>query len=169
MQSEASGGSIFTVLLPAASKDEASLAPERRGVPQANALPRAARRGRVLLVDDEPRLVQSMRLLLEASHDVVTATRGSDALAMVSAGERFDVVVCDLQMPETTGMDVYQRLREQVPELAERLVFISGGAYTQAARDFVRSVRNRVLDKPVRPEVLLATINAAMPPEPPRP
>ncbi len=95
-----------------------------------------------------------MRLLLEPSHDVITTTRGSEALAMVSAGQRFDVVVCDLQMPEVTGKDVYERLRELLPELAERLVFISGGAYTQAARDFIRVVRNRVLDKPVRPDVL---------------
>jgi PAS domain S-box-containing protein len=169
VQSAPSRGSVFTVLLPAASGEEASLAPEPCGAQPAAALSVAARRGRILIVDDEPRLVQSMRLLLESSHDVVTTTRGSEALAMVSAGQRFDVVVCDLQMPETTGMDVYARLREQVPELAERLVFISGGAYTQAARDFIRSVRNRVLEKPVRPEVLLATIDAAMAPESPRP
>ncbi|HEX8704112.1 MAG TPA: response regulator [Myxococcaceae bacterium] len=122
-----------------------------------------ARRGRILIVDDEPRLITSMRLLLEPSHDVFATTRGSEALEMVSAGERFDVIVCDLQMPEMPGKVVYERLREQAPELAERLVFISGGAYTQAARDFIRSVRNRVLEKPVRPDVLLATIDAAMP------
>jgi len=163
VQSTPDSGSVFTVLLPATSEREARLAPEHTRAEQ------AARRGRILIVDDEPRLVQSMRLLLEANHEVVTTTRGSEALAMVSAGQRFDVVVCDLQMPGTTGMDVYERLREQVPELADRLVFISGGAYTQAAQDFIRSVRNRVLEKPVRPEVLLATIDAAMPRPSPRP
>jgi len=163
VQSTPDSGSVFTVLLPATSELEARLAPEHTRAEQ------AARRGRILIVDDEPRLVQSMRLLLEANHEVVTTTRGSEALAMVSAGQRFDVVVCDLQMPGTTGMDVYERLREQVPELADRLVFISGGAYTQAAQDFIRSVRNRVLEKPVRPEVLLATIDAAMPRPSPRP
>jgi PAS domain S-box-containing protein len=167
VQSAPDSGSIFTVLLPAASEDEAPLVSKGRSVQPSAALSVAARRGRILIVDDEPRLVQSMRLLLESSHDVVTTTRGSEALAMVSAGQRFDVVVCDLQMPETTGIDVYKRLREQVPELAQRLVFISGGAYTQAARDFIRSVSNRVLEKPVRPEVLLATIDAAMPPQAP--
>jgi PAS domain S-box-containing protein len=166
VQSEPSHGATFTVLLPAATTEKAR---ERCGAQQAPALAVAARRGRILIIDDEPRLAQSMRLLLESSHDVVTTTRGSEALAMVSAGQRFDVVVCDLQMPETTGMDVYARLREQVPELAERLVFISGGAYTQAARDFIRSVRNRVLEKPVRPELLLATIDAAMAPAPRQP
>jgi len=169
VQSTHGRGSVFTVLLPPASEREAPVAPEHASAERADALSAAARRGRILIVDDEPRLVQSMRLLLEPSHEVITTTRGSEALAMVSAGQRFDVVVCDLQMPGTTGMDIYARLREQVPELAERLVFISGGAYTQAARDFIRTVRNQVLEKPVRPEVLLATIDAAMPRESTRP
>jgi hypothetical protein len=61
-------------------------------------------------------------------------------------------------------MDVYARLQEQAPELAQRLVFISGGAYSPAASAFIRSVPNRVLEKPVRPEVFLATIDAALAP-----
>jgi CheY-like chemotaxis protein len=169
MQSEPNEGAVFTVLRPVASREGARRAPERREAPPQSCLAAAARRGRILVIDDEPRMAQSMRLLLEPSHDVVTTTQGSEALALVLAGQRFDVVLCDLQMPETTGMEVYARLREKEPALAERLVFISGGAYTQAARDFIRSVRNTVLEKPVRPEVLLATIDATMPPESARP
>ena len=60
--------------------------------------------------------------------------------------------------------DIYARLREREPELARRLVFISGGACTSAARDFIRTVPNQVLEKPVRPDVLLATIDAALAP-----
>jgi CheY-like chemotaxis protein len=119
-------------------------------------------RRRILIIDDEPRLAQSMRMLIEPSHDVFVTTRGAEALAWVNEGQRFDLVLCDLQMPGTTGMDVYSHLRANVPELAERLVFISGGAYTQATRDFVRSVRNRILEKPVRPDELLATIDEAL-------
>lgn len=164
VQTTSDEGTVFSVRLPTSSEGEGRVAPQRRGIPREESA--AARRGRILIVDDEPRLITSMRLLLEPSHDVITTTRGSEALAMVSAGQRFDVVVCDLQMPEVTGKDVYERLRELLPELAERLVFISGGAYTQAARDFIRVVRNRVLDKPVRPDVLMAAIAAAMPQEP---
>jgi CheY-like chemotaxis protein len=98
---------------------------------------------------------------------VFVTTRGAEALAWVSEGQRFDLVLCDLQMPGTTGMDVYAHLSANVPELAERLVFISGGAYTQATRDFVRSVRNRILEKPVRPDELLATIDEALATTPP--
>ncbi len=124
----------------------------------------SARRGRILIVDDEPRLAQSLRMLLESAHDVVATTRGSEALELVSSGQPFDLVVCDLQMPGTSGMDIYARLREQAPELAQRLVFMSGGAYTPAASAFIRSVPNRVLEKPVRPEVLLATVDAVLAP-----
>jgi PAS domain S-box-containing protein len=164
VHSEPGKGSVFTVLLPAAPAEVVRAVPEPPRVEQASSTPNVARRGRILIIDDEPRLAQSMRMLLEPNHDVVTTTRGSEALELVSAGQRFDVVVCDLQMPETTGMDIYARLREQEPELARRLVFISGGAYTSAARDFIRTVPNQVLEKPVRPDVLLATIDKAMAP-----
>jgi len=80
----------------------------------------------------------------------------------VAQGQHFDLVLCDLQMPEMTGMDVYARLRERAPELARRLIFISGGAYTRATNDFVRTVHNRILEKPVRPDELLDTIAQAL-------
>ena len=135
---------------PAAAPEPAALVP---------ALPP---RRRILVIDDEPRLAQSMRMLIEPSHEVVVTTRGAQALEWMDAGQHFDLVLCDLQMPETSGSDIHAYLSARAPELAERLVFISGGAYTQSMRDFVRTVSNRVLEKPVRPEELLATIDEAL-------
>jgi PAS domain S-box-containing protein len=157
VHSEEGRGSVFTLLLPAAEGAPAE-APE----PEDSAALEAVPRRRILIIDDEVRLAQSMRMLIEPSHDVVVTTRGAEALAWVREGQHFDLVLCDLQMPGTTGMDVYSHLRAHAPEMAERLVFISGGAYTQATRDFVRSVRNRILEKPVRPDELLATIDEAL-------
>jgi CheY-like chemotaxis protein len=158
VRSEQGKGSVFTLLLPAA-EGKVAQAPE----PAAALAPcEESPRRRILIIDDEPRLAQSMRMLIEPSHDVFVTTRGAEALAWVREGQRFDLVLCDLQMPGTTGMDVYSNLRANAPELAERLIFISGGAYTQATRDFVRSVRNRILEKPVRPNELLATIDEAL-------
>ncbi|MFY0571875.1 MASE1 domain-containing protein [Archangium lansingense] len=158
VRSEEGKGSSFTVLLPSAEGR-----PAKTPLPAApTPVPVTSPRRRILIIDDEPRLAQSMRMLIEPSHDVFVTTRGAEALAWVNEGQRFDLVLCDLQMPGTTGMDVYAHLRAHVPELAERLVFISGGAYTQATRDFVRSVRNRILEKPVRPDELLATIDEAL-------
>ncbi|MDY7232296.1 MASE1 domain-containing protein [Hyalangium rubrum] len=162
VSSESGKGSVFTVLLPAASAPVAGALPHY-------ALPspvEGARRGRILIIDDEPRLALSMRLLLSPHHDVVVTTRGSEALGMVSSGQRFDAVVCDLQMPDMTGMDVYARLSTEVPELARRLVFISGGACTPTALNFIRHVRNPVLEKPVHPSLLLSTIDEALAPVP---
>jgi PAS domain S-box-containing protein len=168
VRSEPGQGAVFTVLLPAAPEEAPRAEPSLREKDESAAAHSGqARRGRILIVDDEPRLAQTLRMLLEPAHDVVATTRASEALEMVSSGQRFDLVVCDLQMPDTTGMDVYARLQEQAPELAQRLVFMSGGAYTPAASAFIRSVPNRVLEKPVRPEVFLATIDAALAPEAP--
>ncbi|WP_426755465.1 MASE1 domain-containing protein [Myxococcus sp. Y35] len=160
VRSEPGRGSVFSVLLPPA---RVQVPTPPRPVPHAS-IPQApqARRGRVLVVDDEPRLAQSMRLLLEPFHDVVTATRGGEALALVDAGHRFDVILCDLQMPETDGAAVYQHLCVHAPDQAARVVFISGGAYTPESRAFIDTVPARVLEKPVRPEVLMATVKAAM-------
>ncbi|WP_239014622.1 MASE1 domain-containing protein [Archangium violaceum] len=158
VRSEEGKGSVFTVLLPAAEQEFVPAPVSVAPTPE----PAHPPRRRILIIDDEPRLAQSMRMLIEPSHDVFVTTRGAEALAWVGEGQRFDLVLCDLQMPGTTGMDVYSHLRAHVPEMAERLVFISGGAYTQATRDFVRSVRNRILEKPVRPDELLATIDEAL-------
>ncbi|WP_240359811.1 MASE1 domain-containing protein [Pyxidicoccus trucidator] len=159
VRSEPGRGSVFSMLLPAAP---VQVSTPSRPVPCATLPGTRSRRGRVLVVDDEPRLAQSMRLLLEPYHDIVTTTRGSEALALVAAGHRFDVILCDLQMPETDGATVYRRLCAQAPSQAERVVFISGGAYTAESRAFIDNVPNRVLEKPVRPEVLMATVDAAL-------
>ncbi len=176
VRSEEGRGSTFTVLLPPAPVQEDTTpralealrasaptpAPVAPAPTRSQWAPAASSRGRILIIDDEPRLGQSMRMLLEPSHDVVVTTRGSEALGWVAQGQHFDLVLCDLQMPEMTGMDVYARLRERAPELARRLIFISGGAYTQATNDFVRTVSNRILEKPVRPDELLNTIAQAL-------
>ncbi|MCY1036865.1 MASE1 domain-containing protein [Corallococcus sp. BB11-1] len=165
-------GATFTVLLPPATVRSAGPSPvtassrqaargaeaEEAGLPASS----CGRRGRVLIVDDEPRLAQSMRLLLEPFHDVVIVTDGEAALARVGQGESFDVVLCDLQMPGMDGIAVYRRLVAQAPALVSRLVFISGGASSPEGRVFVETVANRVLEKPVRPDVLLATVEATL-------
>src|SRR4051812_24171686 len=87
-----------------------------------------SRRGRVLVVDDEPMVGSSIRRLLGRDHEVVVVQSGKEAVARIAAGERYDVVLCDLLMPEMTGMDVHADLHARDPELARRMVFLSGGA-----------------------------------------
>jgi two-component system NtrC family sensor kinase len=78
----------------------------------------------------------------------VVVQSGKEAVARIAAGERYDVVLCDLLMPEMTGMDVHADLQARDPDLARRMVFLSGGAVTQRARDFYEQVPNPKLEKP---------------------
>jgi CheY-like chemotaxis protein len=78
----------------------------------------------------------------------VVASDARDALASIERGERFDVIVCDLMMPDMTGMDLYDVLLEVAPGQVERMIFLSGGAVTTRAMDFAATVPNLLLEKP---------------------
>ena len=60
----------------------------------------------------------------------------------------FDGIVCDLMMPDVTGMDLHAWLVEHQPDLADRMLFITGGAFTPRARQFLASVNNPCFEKP---------------------
>ena len=74
--------------------------------------------------------------------------QGSAALSMIDAGTEFDVLLCDVVMPELTGPEIYEALRARHPRLLDRFVFITGGALLENARRFLASVSNPVLYKP---------------------
>jgi CheY-like chemotaxis protein len=119
---------------------------------------RARRRGYVLVVDDEPLIGASARRLLSSEHDVVVVHSGAAALSAVDSPRAFDVVLCDLMMPGMTGIELHQALERSRPELAERMVFITGGAFTSAAELFLERVAVRRMDKPFDPRALMAVV-----------
>lgn len=109
-----------------------------------------SKRGRVLVVDDEPKVGASIQRAL-AGHEVVYVSNGAEALAKLSAGERFDAVLCDLMMPGMSGRELF----EQFPSrLRGRTAFVTGGAVTESARDFLARVPNRKIAKPFTSEDL---------------
>lgn len=110
---------------------------------------RAARaRGRVLVVDDEERLAETLRMALSPPHDVQVCTRSRDVLAWIAEGRDWDVILCDLMMPDLSGPELFAQVRALRPELAERFVFLTGGAFTAQTRDFLHDVPNPRLEKP---------------------
>lgn len=103
---------------------------------------------RVLVIDDEPLIGTTLRILLD-EHDVTTVTSGRGAREILARGERFDVILCDLMLRDVSGMDIARWLETTEPELAKRLVFMTGGAFTDEAREFLRSIpATRQLEKP---------------------
>lgn len=116
-------------------------------------------RAKVLLVDDERLVTRAVRRAISPPHEVELASGGEAALQCISAaGGRYDVILCDLMMPDLSGMQLYEEIARRHSGLEERIVFVSGGAITEAARVFLASVRNRRLDKPVDAARLLAVV-----------
>jgi CheY-like chemotaxis protein len=126
--------------------------------PTAEASPR---RVRVLVVDDDVLVGQALKRSLR-EYDVVVLGDARGALVRVAAGERFDVIFCDLMMPDMTGMDLYEEVLRAAPDQAERMIFLTGGATTTRARDFVATVPNPVLDKPFDVKKLREIIRVRM-------
>jgi CheY-like chemotaxis protein len=91
---------------------------------------------------------------------VFTLDNAEDAYARIDAGERFDVILCDLLMPQRSGMDFHGQLARSYPEQAQRMVFFTGGAFTPRAREFLESVHNHRLEKPIDGTALRALINS---------
>jgi DNA-binding NtrC family response regulator len=101
-------------------------------------------------------------------HDVTVVESARAALDRIAAGERYDLVLSDLLMPGLSGMDLYRELSERDPPLARRVVFLTGGAFTAAAREFLQRERVECVEKPFDIDALRAVIarRIAAPPEP---
>ncbi|MGZ5968040.1 MAG: hybrid sensor histidine kinase/response regulator [Polyangiales bacterium] len=157
VESMVGAGSTFRVTLPPSTVSERASRPS--AVPPST---ETERRGRVLVVDDEPLIGKSVQLLLSTKHDVVPLTSAREAYDRMLSGERWDAVLCDLMMPEMTGMDLYERLEQRMPELARKMVFLTGGAFTPRARAFLERGQNPRVEKPFDEETLLAAIASVM-------
>jgi CheY-like chemotaxis protein len=105
--------------------------------------------GRVLVIDDEAAVGRTIQRLLGQQYEVVVLTAGSDAIdLLVGKAADFDLILCDLTMPDVTGMEVYTRSVEARADLRQRFVFMTGGTFSPRARDFLDEVPNERLDKP---------------------
>ncbi len=141
--SEPGRGTTFRVLLPT-SETVASDGPPSTSRPPAS---QGGKRARVLVIDDELPIANTLRELLAPEHQVVAAASGREALAKLEA-EEFDVVFCDLMMPGMSGIELFERVRSERPGLEERIVFMTGGAFTTRAAEFLASVDNLRVEKP---------------------
>ncbi|HVW25228.1 MAG TPA: ATP-binding protein [Polyangiaceae bacterium] len=146
-------GTTFRVTLPPLPDDDPRLrSPKEEPPPSTVGLPaeQSARpaRARVLVVDDEPLVADMLRRTLSDGHDVTVATDARTALDFVLSGAEFDLIFCDLLMPRMSGMDLYTALRAQRPGVEERIVFMTGGAFTERAAAFLAAVPNRKMSKP---------------------
>jgi PAS domain S-box-containing protein len=141
-------GSVFRVSLPVAPMTP---------MPTRASVSVAPPRGRVLIIDDDPLVGRSMARLLQSAHEVTVCTSPGEALSRLEGGERWDAILCDLMMPELSGMDVEERLQKSAPDVLPRIVYLTGGAFTDRARKFLAEGRP-FLEKPVEAPALRARV-----------
>jgi len=146
IESQVGSGTTVRLILPPAQgspaiEGEKPLSPHDVGVCD-------ERRLRVLLIDDETALGTSLRRCISRYWNASFVNDGRQALELLRHDGGYDVIVCDLMMPEVTGMDIYEELVQSKPDLSKKMLFMTGGAFTERARLFLDSVPNRHLDKP---------------------
>jgi CheY-like chemotaxis protein len=100
----------------------------------------------------------SLRRLFSNEHEVTVVNRGRDAIGRLRAGERFDAILCDLLMPEVTGIELYTELRQIAPDQAECMIFLTGGAFSESSQRFLDAVANRWFEKPCNLDLLRAAV-----------
>ena len=134
-----------------------SLRRARTALPSADSIPaeqRAKRKGRVLVVDDEPMLCSAVERILSVEHDVTVVQSARRALEILKDDARFDVILSDLMMPQMTGIELHAALVKIAPELAAKMIFMTGGAFSPSASAFLESASNPTIDKPFKPAAL---------------
>lgn len=157
--SEEGRGSRFEVRLPRAKESH----DPRRATSSVPVVPQGEphARARVLVIDDDVAVLRAYRRMLSARHDVVLASGGAEGLRTLEKDEGFDVVLCDVMMPQLDGPMVYEALQARASRLLEKVVFCSGGAFTPRAKAFLASIRNPFLSKPIDPVALESIIQKA--------
>lgn len=146
-------GATFSVRLPSCTPVSYP-APLPRVSP---VVPRAHKRASLVAVDDDPLMCEVLATILCDEYDVATFTSPRAALASMLQG-KFDLILCDVMMPDLNGIELYDRLVSERPELANRFIFITGGAFTERARVFLRRADRPIVKKPFAMRQLIKTI-----------
>jgi PAS domain S-box-containing protein len=149
-------GTRVRVVLPAATP--ADRAPSPVAAPEPVAAPR---RLRILVVDDEPRVLEMLARVLRRDHDVVAAACGAAALEQVRGGATFDAIVSDVMMPNMTGLELLEELLQIAPAQARRMIFLSGGVFTAETRARLDELGAVQLEKPVSAQQLREAVRGA--------
>lgn len=132
------------------------------GDPVPQPRPSPARRGRLLVIDDDALVRVSLGHILSLDHHVTLCDSGASALKLFEEGARFDAILCDVNMPGMDGPELYDRMEAAVPDQLARTIFLTGGAYTARAQAFVARIDNELMEKPFEFDELRAVLARVM-------
>lgn len=81
----------------------------------------------MLVVEDDPILSESLSRILGEDFFVAAATSSAEALALLASGASYDVVLCDVDMPQISGVELLERVFMFAPAVAARFLFVTRG------------------------------------------
>lgn len=110
-----------------------------------------------MIIDDDPQVAEILSLFLSQKYNVVTLHTAQEALSRLEQ-EKFDLIFCDLSMPEMDGIDFFEQFKQKFPTQVSTIIFITGGATSQRYQDFCDSIPNLKLEKPFSLKTLLPMV-----------
>ncbi len=161
LESQLGRGTSVTITLrrwSEVSADFQAVEPPRTPTPELLA-PSSNRRLSIIIVEDETALLQPLRRMLADRHDVLTFSDPRDGMRCLIEREPPDVIICDVNMPHVSGMDLYREVTRGRPFLAERFIFLTGG-YSEELANLMGGSPRRILEKPVHRKDLIAAIES---------
>lgn len=160
VESEQGRGTTFRVTLPSSASERTGSTP----APHPDSAPSSPQpaRARVLVVDDDPGVGSALTIMLEDEHEVTCRTDAQEALRLLLRDNSYDIVFCDLMMPDVSGMDLFEALRLNRPGEERKLVFMTGGAFTPEAKRFLSKATNLRIEKPFNLKELRRLVRRAV-------
>jgi CheY-like chemotaxis protein len=134
------GGAKFVVELPAHVVQPNAVPPPRTRPPP------DVKTARILVIDDEALAAKALARILR-EHQVEIADHAPTGLQL-ALENRFDVIFCDLRRPDLTGLAVHEAVSQKCPGAAQRMIFVTGGTFTDEASSFAARHASRCLFKP---------------------
>jgi DNA-binding NtrC family response regulator len=117
---------------------------------------------KVLVIDDEPIMGQTLHRMLRKQYAVTVETDSRRALELIEAGEEFDVIISDLMMSPLSGMEVYEKVHQRLPHMAARFLLMTGGACVRAVDEFLARWPYLVLLKPFSADAVAQLVNETL-------
>jgi len=113
---------------------------------------------RVLVIDDDTAVAKMIAHILRASHEVVTEISPGSAMARLTSGDPFDLILCDITMPEMSGIQVYEAMHAIGRHISARFVFMTGGGLSTEEDGYLSQAGVPRLEKPFRPAELRSRV-----------
>lgn len=115
---------------------------------------------KVLVIDDEPGMPALVQRLLGDGAQVEGVANGHQALEAIGL-EDYDLILCDIMMPDVSGIEVWSTLVKERPDLLSRVVMVTGGVFSERAEAFVKDLPHEPLSKPFDAAVLRGLVEKA--------